>query len=103
VALERVWIGSVMAGHETEHEELVTWLKSDAGARMLRQYRLKSYELRQSGSSLLITMHADDPPTLVHFLRNHAAWPDFWEFSSNALGDAPMDTQVRLTWRNDGA
>jgi hypothetical protein len=96
--LERVWIGSVASDHEDEHEEFVAWLASDAGARMFRQYRLHSYELQQIGQQLVVTMRAAEPPIIIHFLRNPRAWPDFWEFKSNTLDDAPSQTELRVQW-----
>src|SRR6185295_10484072 len=103
MALERVWIGAVATGHETEHDEFVRWLSSDDGARMFRQYRLTGYELQQVGGRLVITMRAADPPTVVHFLSNHRAWPEFWEFQSNAPADAPSNGDIRVQWSETDA
>jgi hypothetical protein len=101
MALERVWIGSVAAGREHEHEEFVEWLASQDGGRMFRQYRLNGYELREAGHDIVVTLRADEPPIIIHFLRNSRAWPDFWQFKSNAPSDAPAQTELRLQWRND--
>lgn len=103
MALERVWIGEVVAGHEAEHDEFVHWLSSEDGARMFRQYRLTGYQLQQAGSGLVVTMRAADPPTIVHFLRNHRAWPTFWEFQSNTAADAPENGDVRVQWNETDA
>jgi hypothetical protein len=101
MALERVWIGSVAAGREDEHEQFVQWLASDAGGRMFRQYRLNGYELREAGNELVISMRAEEPPIIVHFLRNQRAWPDFWQFESNAIADAPVESELRVLWRDN--
>jgi hypothetical protein len=103
MALERIWIGEVAAGHESDHDSFVQWLQSAAGARMLRQYRLNRYEVRQSGNKLAITMQAEEPPIIIHFLRNHAAWPEFWDFRSNTPADAPPGATLRFEWQNDDA
>jgi hypothetical protein len=96
--LERVWIGSVAPGHENEHGKFLAWLASEAGDRMFRQYRLNSYELREAGGTLVVTMSAAEPPIIIHFLRNQRAWPDFWEFKSNTPDDVPPETELRVQW-----
>ena len=98
MALERVWIGSVTPGRESEHEQFVAWLASDAGHGMFRQYRLDSYELSESDGKLVVTMRAAEPPIIIHFLRNPRAWPEFWEFKSNNPDDAPSQTELRVQW-----
>ena len=81
------------------HDNFVQWLQSDAGARMLRQYRLNRYEMRQSGNKLAITMQAEEPAIIIHFLRNHAAWPAFWSFDPIRSADAPPDATLRFEWK----
>jgi hypothetical protein len=97
---ERVWIGTLAAGHESEHEQFVEWLASDGGEKMFRQYRLNGYALRQAENELVITMWAADPPIIIHFLRNPRAWPAFWEFKSNTPSDAPVDPELRVHWQD---
>ena len=99
MAVERVWIGSVAAGHESEHETFVQWLASFAGGRMFRQYRLSGYELREADNELVVTMRAAEPPIIIHFLRNPRAWPAFWEFRSNTPTDAPDKASSRVQWQ----
>jgi hypothetical protein len=101
MALERVWIGSVAAGHESDHETFVGWLASEDGERMFRQYRLTAYELREGDGKLVVAMQAQEPTIIIHFLRNPRAWPDFWKFASNSPSDVPTGSDSRVHWRLD--
>jgi len=67
------------------------------------EVQIESLWVRQSGNKLAITMQAEDPPIIIHFLRNHAAWPAFWEFRSNTPADAPPDATLRFEWKNNDA
>lgn len=92
------WHGAIRSGSETEHEQFVERLRSDAGADLLRRCGLTHYALYAHGSELDIVFRSEKPSIIAGFLRNKRLWPEYWEFAG---AGADADTMVSPTfeWR----
>lgn len=99
----RAWFGTVRPEAVDEHEKFVAWLQSDDAATQYAKYGLSSYVLSQAGNDLSVRFAAEEPPSVIRFLRNPRMWPEFWEFRSadpiDEPGDADRDGDVRVRWR----
>lgn len=97
----RLWIGTVAAGREAEHEQLVEWLGGPEAAEVFRRRRLTEYALFQSGTEVTVAFkapHTGDPRIMIDFLRYPGVWPEFWQFA-RAGGAAELAGIVLSTRR----
>lgn len=105
----RVWVGRISSGHETEHEQFITWLNGPEAASTFRRRRLDEYVLREKDGMVTVVFkapHTGDPRIMIDFLRYPGLWPDYWEFVSGGRleGDPPDDGgSVRVHWRRESS
>ena len=96
----RVWRGTVRAESADEHERFVAWLGTDEAESQYAKFGLTSYSLAQSGPDLAITLGAEEPTSVIRFLRNARMWPDIWEYRPAEPSDMPEPAgTVRVSWR----
>ena len=96
----RVWRGTVKAGAGDEHERFVAWLGSDEAEAQYAKFGLTNYTLAQDGEELAITLGAEEPTSVIRFLRNSRMWPDFWEYRpGDPTGVGEPTGTVRVSWR----
>lgn len=101
----KVWLGCVVEGHASAHEDYVSWLCTDEAATQFAKYGLTGYSLMQHGDLLKVIMRAEEPLAVIRFLRNKRMWPDFWEFTAPGRAEVEeteppeVGGDLRVRWR----
>lgn len=101
----RVWVGHISAGHETEHQQFIEWLKGPEAESIFRRRRLNEYTLREDNGEVTVVFkapHTGDPRLMIDFLRYPGVWPDYWEFVRGGRPDEIPTSEsgtVRVHWR----